>query len=275
MNDLFVLPFDHRASFAKNLLGFPYPKLSAAQKKQVIAMKQVVFDAFLIARKTVKNPNDLAILIDEEFGAPIIQAAKKQHIQFALSVEKSGQSVFDFEYGTQFGAHLLRSRPTWAKALVRYNTASVKENILQRKRLKILSDFCKKHRLGFILEVLLTKKGARLPQAKQMMQEMQHNGIIPTIWKLEGFEKAADWVRLKKITSSNLIMLGRGESKSQVEKWVKVAAQSGVVNGFAIGRTIFFKPLEDWRDKKIDRAAVVKQIADNYLYFINLWNKYA
>lgn len=270
---LFILPFDHRSTFAKELLNLPYPRLTPAQRKSVVELKQLVFEGFLQAKARYRGKDELAILVDEEFGSKILRVAQEKHIGFALSVEKSGQAIFDFEYGAAFGEHLLKWRPTYAKALVRYDVARAKDNLLQRQRLAKLSQFCVRHKLNLMLEILLTGGGAQLAQAAQMIKEMHGSGVFPALWKLEGFSSPTPWRALSKVVRAPIIMLGRGESMPRVEKWVQAAAQSGVVKGFAIGRTIFFKPLVQYRDKKISREAAVKQIAANFLHFINLWHK--
>ena len=85
---------------------------------------------------------------------------------------------------------------------------------------------------------------------------------------------AKQWKEIYKVAKSDLVILGRGASKAKVEDWIIAAAKSGVVSGFAIGRTIFYKPLEQFKDKKITRKQAVEKIAKNYLYFIKLWEKH-
>lgn len=269
---LFVLAFDHRATFAKGLLSFPYPRLTAAQKKKVTALKQIVFDGFCHARDDVRVRRELAILIDEEFGAPVIRAAKRGGIPFAISTERSGQELFEFEYKSRFSAHLKKIRPTYAKALVRYDVRRKKDNALQRAQLKILSGFCKKSRMGLVLEILLTGRGPQLKQLEQTIKEMIAASIRPTVWKLEGLPTRAAWKEVRKLTRAPIIVLGRGEEEIRVEKLVEIAAQSGVTQGFAIGRTIFFEPLVAYLKKRIDRERAVREIAKNFIHFIELWH---
>lgn len=273
---LFVLPFDHRATFAKELLGLPYPRLSKMERKAVSDMKQIVWEGFLKAR--AKNSSlDPAILVDEEFGAAILKDAKRQHIPFATSVEKSGQQVFDFEYGKTFGTHLKKWKPTFAKALVRYNVADTKSNRIQNTRLKILSDFCKKSGTGieFMIEPLMTGTGSRFKQLVQTVEEMTTAGISPTLWKVEAVDTVTQWKQLRALTGVPIIVLGRGDTKAHVAAWIKTAATSGALDGFAVGRTVFMKPLVDFRDKKITHQTAVTQIATNFLYFIHLWTKHS
>src|SRR5262245_56937812 len=45
---LYVLPFDHRATFSKNMFGWQEP-LSPDQTAEIAAVKQVIYDAFKAA----------------------------------------------------------------------------------------------------------------------------------------------------------------------------------------------------------------------------------
>lgn len=272
MSKILILPFDHRSTFAKTLLGFEYPT-TKSEAKQVTKMKSVVWDGFLLARKYTADKNKLAIMVDEEFGSSIIKKARRMKIPLAVSTEKSGQEIYTFEHGDNFGRQLTKIKPTYAKALVRYNPAQAKVNKTQLARLKKLSNFCQKNKIGFMLEPLVEGKGSKLALMERSMKQMLKAGIKPTLWKLEGLEKASEWKKIDLFTKVDIVVLGRGETKKAVENWITEAAKSGIVDGFAIGRTIFFKPLEEYRDKKIDRKTAVEKIAKNYLHFINLWEK--
>ncbi len=274
MDRLFILPFDHRSTFAKKLLGFDYPPKTAARRRKVSEMKKVVFDGFLLARNQYEHSEDMGILVDEEFGASIIREAKDQMITFAMSVEKSGQLFFQFEHGNSFGKHLESKRPTYAKALVRYDLDQKEGNRIQNSRLKRLNDWCDHHDQKWMIEPLMTGKGPQYKQMKKAIAQIRKAGVDPDLWKLEGLTYPKQWQQIYKIAKGDLIVLGRGETKKHVEDWVTAAAKSGVVSGFAIGRTIFFKPLEQLRDKKITRKQAVEKIAKNYLHFIKLWEKH-
>ncbi len=71
--------------------------------------------------------------------------------------------------------------------------------------------------------------------------------------------------------SSGILLLGRGEDRAYVENAVRTAAKSGVVDGFAIGRTLFADDLRELVAGKKKRAAVVDAIADHFRSMITLW----
>jgi len=294
---LYILPFDHRSTFAKKLLDLGYP-VKEKDKVLVTRYKKIVFEAFELAMKQSHCPSCLGILVDQEFGNSILKEAAKKQYNFAMPVEASGKKVFNFQFGNQFGHELLKHDPTFAKALVRYNPSNKADNVIQLKRLKRMSDFCQKNGIRFMLEPLVPPTKTQLKNCKgkqrkfdkimkanlmvKMIQEMHQAGIDPDLWKIEALESKKDWQKVAGTIRNDrsrravaIIMLGRGEDDELVKQWIKTAASTGLVNGFAIGRTIFFKPLEDYRDKQIKRAETVEQIAENYLYFINLWRQHA
>jgi 5-dehydro-2-deoxygluconokinase len=66
-------------------------------------------------------------------------------------------------------------------------------------------------------------------------------------------------------------VLGRGEDEPKVREWLKTAAGVPGFIGFAVGRTSFWSPLEDWKDDRIERQAAVSEIARRYRQWVNIF----
>ena len=49
--------------------------------------------------------------------------------------------------------------------------------------------------------------------------------------------------------------MGRGESKDKVKEWLAVGAKIPGIIGFAVGRTIFWDPLVEYKAGKIDQQS--------------------
>jgi len=71
---LYILPFDHRASFEKGLFGFTAP-LSPEQTATVAASKKVVYDGLKAALNRGVPREAAGILVDEQFGAAVLRTA--------------------------------------------------------------------------------------------------------------------------------------------------------------------------------------------------------
>ena len=116
--------------------------LSPEQTAQIAAAKQVIYDGFKAAVAAGVAKERAGILVDEQFGAAILQDASKHGYVTAAPAEKSGQDEFDFEYGDDFAQHIETYNVTFCKVLVRYNTEADKDmNARQTRRLRQLSEY--------------------------------------------------------------------------------------------------------------------------------------
>src|SRR6266478_2342867 len=159
---LYVLPFDHRATFSKNMFGWQGP-LSPEQTAEITAAKQVIFDGLKAAVARGVPKNRAGILVDEQFGTAILHDARKQGFITACPAEKSGQDEFDFEYGPNFASHVEQFNPTFCKVLVRYNPGCDKAmNRRQAARLRQLTDYLHASGRLFMFELLVPAQPAQL-----------------------------------------------------------------------------------------------------------------
>jgi myo-inositol catabolism protein IolC len=290
---LLILAFDHRASFLEKMFGIKNRQPTSEEKKQIEDYKKIIFEGFKLS--IIKSvPKEIAgLLVDEEFGSAILREAKKKGITFAMPVEKSGQDEFDFDYGENYANHIEEFDPTFVKVLVRYNPEGDPSlNRRQLQRLKNLSDYLAQKKKPFLFELIVPASPAQLSKLggskekydtelrpKLMvssLKEIQAAGVEPSIWKLEGVDKPEAAKAVVKQAQSNgrkvgVITLGRGESKEKVQEWLKVGAKIPGIIGFAVGRTIFWQPLADYKAGKINRKEAVEKIAQTYIEFTDLW----
>jgi len=292
---LYVLPFDHRATFSKNMFGWD-GALTPEQTAQIAAVKQVIYDAFKAAVQGGIPKERAGILVDEQFGAEILRDASKQGYITACPAEKSGQNEFDFEYGQDFGKHIEAFNPTFCKVLVRYNPEGDREmNRRQAGRLKTLSDYLHRTNRLYMFELLVPAEAAQLQRLGgdkkaydlqlrpglmvQAIHELQDAGVEADVWKIEGIEKMEDCQKVVAVARRDgrdkvgCIILGRGEDDQKVRQWLTTAASVPGFIGFAVGRTTFWNALTDFRAGKITRPAAVAQIAKSYREWVDLFDK--
>jgi myo-inositol catabolism protein IolC len=293
---LYVLPFDHRGSFQAKLFGWK-PPLSDAQTAEIASAKQVIYEGFQSALLAGVPKEKAGILVDEQFGAAILQRATAEDIVTACPAEKSGQDEFDFEYGENFARHIEAFDPTFCKVLVRYNAEGDRVlNQRQAARLKRLSDFlAAENRSRFMFELLVPPEKAQLDRLKgdrktydlevrpslmvEAIRELQDAGVDPDLWKIEGLDRPEDCqaivaaVRAGGRDQVGCIILGRGEDDRKVRDWLGIAAEVPGFIGFAVGRTVFWDPLVAWRTKKATRAQAVAEIAARYREYVDLFGK--
>ncbi len=290
---LYILPFDHRGSFQTGLFGW-MGTLGADQTAQIAAAKQVVYDGFKAALEGGVSATSAGILVDEQFGAAILNDANQHGYTTACPAEKSGQNEFDFEYGEQFTAHIEAVNPTFCKVLVRYNPeGDAALNATQTARLKRLSDYLHGSGRLFMFELLVPPEKPQLervggdkkrydlelrPQLMvQTIQAFQNAGVEADVWKIEGLDRREDCQRIVEVARQNgrdrvgCIILGRGEDDAKVHQWLGMAASVPGFTGFAVGRTTFWEPLMAWRAGTSSRDEAVAEIARRYRSWVDVF----
>ena len=293
-NELYILAFDHRGTLTKGLLGVEGREPTEEEASRVSSMKDIIFDGFLQAKDSGISGGDPAILVDEKFGIHVQEKAKEMGIKFAAPAEKSGQKVFDFEYGDNFGKKIEEVGADFVKILVRWNPNDNSETRqLQGERIKILSDWLDENDKKFLLEFLVPATDEQLESvggdqtrydseirprlAVQVVEEMRERGADPDIWKIEGLDTVEDNENISKVIKDGgredviAVVLGRGANDEKVNEWLRAGSSVDGYKGFAIGRSIFWNSLKGWHSGDKSREEAVSEIANSYLSFISVY----
>jgi 6-phosphofructokinase/myo-inositol catabolism protein IolC len=282
---LYILAFDHRTSFATKMLGISGEPTDADRERMAEA-KRIIGQGLLAVADTADR-SELGALTDEESGAAAAREAKANGLTLALSAEKSSQPEFEFEYGEQFGEHIEAFEPDFVKVLVRYNPEGDTEmNQRQAARLAELSDWLAPRETKYLFELIVPPEPAQLASLEsdpdsfatelrpqlvvKAIEELHAAGVEPDVWKVEGMTSADDYRLVAEAARADgrdqvgCVVLGAGADETTVAHWLEEAAQVDGFIGFAIGRTIFWEPLSQWRDGSIDADTAATQIAENY-----------
>lgn len=287
---LYVLAFDHRESLEAGLYGWHEP-LGSEETARLTADKEVIYDAFKVAMTRGGLQDRAAILVDEQFGAAILADARRRGYLTAMPVEMSGAAEFEFEHGADYARHLDACRPTFCKALVRFNPdGDGAANWRQAARLRQLSDDVHRSGRRFLLELLvppLPKQLQRLGRNRcdyerelrpvlqgAAIHALQEAGVEPDVWAIEGIDRRADGVAVADVARRDgrdavgCLILGRGTGEARLRAWLGEGAGVPGITGFAVGRTAFWEPLLELREFRIDRQEAVARISANYQLWI-------
>ena len=293
-NELYILAFDHIGTLTKGLLGVEGRQPTVDEASRVSSMKDIIFDGFIEAKNSGISGGDPAILVDETFGLQVQQKAKEIGIKYAAPVEKSGQKVFDFEYGDAFGEKIIEVDADFIKILVRWNpNDDIETREVQGKRIKILSDWIEENERKFLLEFLVPATDEQLESvdgdqsrydseirpklAVQVVEEMREKGADPDIWKIEGLDTKEDCEKVATSIKDGgredviAVVLGRGANDEKVNQWLRAGSSVDGYKGFAIGRSIFWNSLKGWHEDQKSREEAVSEIAESYLSFISVY----
>jgi myo-inositol catabolism protein IolC len=292
---LYILAFDHRGSFQKKFFGIegePDPEQTA----MIADAKHLIFEGMQRAVAGGADPSITGVLVDEQFGGSVPAEARAQGLKLAMPAERSGQNMFDFQYGDQFGEHIESFDPDFTKVLVRYNPdGDAEENREQLGKLKRLSGWLHSHDRKFLFELLVPAETSQLQSVegsterydaelrpelmRRAIAEIQDAGIEVDIWKIEGVDERSDCEMLSAQARTGgrdgvvCVVLGRGADDAKVDHWLEQAAPVEGFVGFAIGRSIWWTPLKEYVDGKIERSVGARQIAENYLRFVGVYER--
>jgi myo-inositol catabolism protein IolC len=293
---LYILAFDHRGSFQKKMFGIegdPTPE----ETETISDAKRLIFEGMQVAVERGVDAEATGVLVDEQFGSDIPKRAKEGGLKLSMPVEKSGQNEFDFQYGDEFGDHIERFDPDFAKVLVRLNPDGDKEtNERQLERLKRLADWLHEHDRKFLFELLVPAEDSQLEQVdgdtdrydaelrpelmRRAIEQIQDYGCEVDVWKIEGVDAREDAEMLAAQTRKGegrenvkSVLLGRGASDEKVEHWLQQAAGVEGFIGFAIGRSIWWDALKGFLADELEREKAAEQIAEKYLRFIKIYDE--
>jgi myo-inositol catabolism protein IolC len=292
---LYILAFDHRGSFQKKMFGIegePTPE----ETETITDAKRLVFEGMEKAVERGLDPSTAGVLVDEQFGGDVPRLANEHGLKLSMPAEKSGQDEFDFQYGDEFGDHILEFDPDFTKVLVRLNPEGDAEmNERQLGRLKRLADWLHDNDRKFLFELLVPAEPHQLEQAggdgdrydaelrpelmRRAIEQIQDFGVEVDIWKIEGVDTQEDAQTLVDQTRMGegregvvSVLLGRGASDEKVDHWLRQAAPVEGMVGFAIGRSIWWDALKGFLAGDLERDAAAEQIADNYQRFIKVYD---
>lgn len=291
---LYILPFDHRANFAKDLFGLSsVANLDANQRHLIKEFKMLIYKGFKKAIDLGIPTDFAALLCDEEFGSEVLLDAKHNGFMTILTIEKSGEKEFKFQY-EDFKSHIQNFRPNFTKVLIRYNPADLPAlKLRQKENLKILSDYSHEDNFKFLLELLVIPTKNQLLEVSndfgeydrklrpdlttEVIKDLQNFGIEPDVWKLEGFDTEFEYAEIVKAIKSNgrenvgLVILGRGANEEKVDEWLRVGSRIRGVIGFAIGRTVFWDLIKKFNKGEIGKAEVMDTVAANFFEFYKMF----
>jgi myo-inositol catabolism protein IolC len=282
---LAVMAFDHRKSFAQ-LMGSAWP-MPAPARERAAHLKSLILAALEEGIATGVPRNAAAALVDEELGAHVAEAILQRGLALAMPVEATGADRLRLQYGKDFAAHLERFQPDFVKVLLRRNPAhatGIEDD--EDRVLRALAEWVRAHGYQLMLEIVVPPLAAQLDPAGggrswfdaavrpclvvEVIEHLHDRGVEPHLWKLEGLETVEDCARVAAAVQRagrdevRCIVLGRGANIEAVCRWLGIARRVPAFSGFAIGRSLWWQPLTQLLQGRIDEARAVGEIAANY-----------
>ena len=293
---LYILAFDHRGSFQKKFFGIQ-GEPDAEQTAIIADAKHLIFEGMLQAVSAGADPSVTGVLVDEQFGSTVPEEAHAARSQ----ARDAGGALRDRTCSTSSTARSSASTSNASTPTSRRCSSATTPMATPRKTpcssasSSDLSDWLMEHDRKFLFELLVPAEPDQLASVggdadrydaelrpelmRRAIADIQDADIVVDIWKIEGVDERSDCEMLVKQARTGgregvvCVVLGRGANDDKVDQWLQAAAPVDGFVGFAIGRSIWWDPLKAYVDGKIERSAGAKQISENFLRFVHVYER--
>jgi myo-inositol catabolism protein IolC len=281
LSRLYMLASDHRWQWEEwcDSAGIARPRIAEA--------KHLVFQAFARAREASDEVRRFgALLLDSQYGAEAVAAAKSAGIPVGTPVERAGRFPLEWQddpfhaglAGNSFAKVLVRYRPEWEE--------SAKAG--QMGKLLELQAWCRQEGMPLLVEIIIMRGGederdfeehGRPSLLASVIRDAYNRDLVPDLWKIEGTSSSAGAAQIdaaiREHPKPRQLILGKGADAAMIEKWFDAAAGLPSTAGFAIGRSVFWDPCTAYLKGQMDASTAIAAMASTYLDLIGPWNQRA
>ena len=267
-----VLAFDHRTQFEDSCKQHNQPT------SRITEFKSLVFEGF--KKVATERPDlPLALLVDPQYGADILQDSAYASYSVGAPIEQAGSYPVEWLCGEELHEHLLSRPSEWfIKVLWHYHTdlpaAEKERQLIQLKRLEEICQLLDRRlMLELILPAHLSQDGNAMAAAIDEVYEAQ---ITPFWWKIMALDTKMEWQHVtaaldRHDSEAGIIVLGKNAPLETFPAWFKTLRSTPHTCGFAIGRSIFWKPWESFISGSMAPDEIPSIIEKNYVAVLEMW----
>jgi 5-dehydro-2-deoxygluconokinase len=271
--EICALAFDHRPQFARLAQQHGQPPA------RIGAFKRLIYRA---AREVAGHDRAFGIIVDEIYGREILEWASGESHWLARPIEEAGVTPLAFVGGAYVGL-TLREWPVTqtVKCLIHWqpdDPPAIAE--AQARQLLALGEACRQTGHELLLELIAnTARPGDSAATAEMMRRVYALGLKPDWWKLAPPEDQEGWARIARTLAEldplcrGIVLLGLDAPLAELESAFAAAARMPICKGFAVGRSIFGRPADEWFAGRIDDEAAVAAMADSYGRLIQIWRR--
>jgi 5-dehydro-2-deoxygluconokinase len=268
--EICALAFDHRPQLARLAERHGQPA------ERIVQLKNLIYRA---ARQAAAADPAFGIIVDEVYGREALDQVGDAH-WVARPVEQPGQTPLVFVGGADVGL-TLREWPVTqtVKCLIHWQPDDPPAlAAAQEAQLRRLAEACLETGHELLLELIANaERPGDSAATATMLQRIYDLGVKPDWWKLappdgpEGWRQIADTIRRADPLCRGVLLLGFDAPMTELAAALAAGAREPICKGFAIGRSVFARPAEEWLAGRIGDEAAVVAIAQSYGRLIDIW----
>ncbi len=220
------------------------------------------------------------MLLDGTYGLEALSIATRQGLWLARPVEQPGSWALDFEGLHSLGAQLVE----WpvhqtVKCLCFYHPDDPQEvRVRQERELLRVFDATRAVGLELMIEIVAARNSPLEPHTiARTFSRLYSLGIKPDWWKLEPRSSGEAWAAIGQVISANdplcrgMVLTGVDSPLNDLVTTLQMAASSGQVHGFAVGRTIFGEAARRWFAGQLSDESAVSEMAARFALLVKAW----
>ncbi|MGM3175569.1 bifunctional 5-dehydro-2-deoxygluconokinase/5-dehydro-2-deoxyphosphogluconate aldolase [Dickeya lacustris] len=274
-DDVCIIAFDHRIQLEEMALA------CGAELCRITRLKQLILQAGQqAAEQAGLLPGHAGLLCDGTFGQEALNAITGQGWWIGRPIELPGSRPLALEHGN-IGSQLV----SWpleqvVKCLVFFHPEDDSPlRLAQERQVAEVYRACCQSGHELLLEVILP---ADMPRSDALylraITRFYNLGIRPDWWKLpplsrDGWQRLSALLHARDPYCRGVVILGLDAPLDRLREGFNAAAGQPVVKGFAVGRTLFAQPAQQWLRTDIDDEQLIDDIKHNYLQLIALWRQ--
>jgi myo-inositol catabolism protein IolC len=275
---VYMLAADHRWQWEE------WCDARSMPRARISDVKRIAYDGFLRARDRSAAVRDFgALLIDQQYSAPVIAQARVAGVTIGTPAEKAG--AFPLTWSTDPFSRALTG--LFVKVLVRYRSdddASIVQE--QRDKLDALQAWCRAAAKPLVVEILVARRDepehefeavGRPAMLAAFIGDAYARGLTPEFWKIEGTLSPEGARTIDAAIAANpagrQIILGKAADLATIDRWFAAAAGSKTAVGFAIGRSVFWEPSVAFLNGAKTAEQAAASIADTYIELVDAWRR--
>ena len=274
--NLMALAIDHRAQLEKiaDDAGAPRDRIKAFKLLAVQAAVDVAKRYPHLAR------GSFGTLLDGTYGREALFRAADHDLWIGRPVEEPGSRPLDFEGGGSLAAKLNE----WPlihtiKCLCFYHPDDPPDlKARQERELLRLHDAARTLGRELLVEIIAGKHGPIHDDSiSGIIERLYALGIKPDWWKLEPQASTTAWSNIAAAITKNdplcrgIVLLGLEAPEEDLCEGFKTAQTTSLVKGFAVGRTIFAEPAQQWLSGKISDGQAIHVMAESFDRLVRAW----
>ena len=252
---------------------------SGAPRDRINTFKVLAVDA---AARVAGGKSGYGMLLDETYGREAFFAAARHPFWLGRPVERPGSRPLRFEIDQDIGGRLAEWPVTHTvKCLAFYHPdddAALKSE--QTEKLLTLYQAARRNGLELLVEIIAGRNGpVGEATVATAIDELYAAGIKPDWWKLEPQASAAAWRNIEAVIvradpwCRGVVLLGLEAPEKELEAAFALCAETPVVKGFAVGRTIFSDAAEKWLSGEMGDEAAVEDMATRFARLTDAWQR--